>query len=114
MREINGLSNGLPFVSLPNQSSAPSADAIQERANRDVEAAADELAIHFATLLVKEMRSSLGEGLFGSGPGTDTFEGWFDDHLGRAVAKGDGLDLVGMVQAATKSRDGQAGLGGNQ
>lgn len=114
MDGINGQQHGLPLVSLQNQPTSPSASEIHRRADGDVQRAADELEVHFATLLVKEMRSSLGDGLFGSGPGTDTFEGWFDEHLGRAVAEGGGLELVGLVKAAAGSKDGQAEQGGEQ
>ena len=52
-----------------------------------------------ATQLVKEMRRSLDEGFFGSGPGTDVFEGWLDEHLGEALTRGRGLGLASAVAA---------------
>ncbi|TAJ24704.1 MAG: hypothetical protein EPO68_01110, partial [Planctomycetota bacterium] len=35
-----------------------------------------------SSLLVKEMRSTLEGGFFGSGQGADTFNGWIDEHVG--------------------------------
>jgi Rod binding domain-containing protein len=51
-----------------------------------------------ATLLVKELRRALPEGLFGEGPGADVYEGWFDEQMGRALARDGGLGLAGIVQ----------------
>ena len=39
------------------------------------------------------MRSTLPEGFFGGGTGSDVFEGWFDEHLGSSLAEGRGLGL---------------------
>jgi len=55
--------------------------------------AAQEFERLFATLLVKEMRATLPEGFFGGGAGSDVFDGWFDEHLGTALAEGRGLGL---------------------
>lgn len=51
-----------------------------------------------ATLLVKELRRALPDGLFGQGPGADVYEGWFDEHLGRDLARGGGLGLAEIVR----------------
>ena len=51
-----------------------------------------------ATVLVKELRQGLSEGFFGSGPGSDVFEGWLDEHLGTALARGGALDIAGFVR----------------
>ena len=59
----------------------------------DVGDAAREFERLFATLLVKEMRSTLPEGFFGGGAGSDVFDGWFDEHLGASLAEGHGLGL---------------------
>jgi Rod binding domain-containing protein len=55
--------------------------------------AAKEFERLFATLLVKEMRATLPEGFFGEGAGSDVFDGWFDEHLGSALAEGQGLGM---------------------
>ncbi|MBI5432618.1 MAG: rod-binding protein [Planctomycetes bacterium] len=57
------------------------------------ETAAKRFESLLATQLVKEMRRSLDEGFFGSGPGSEVFDGWLDEHLGEALAKGRGLGL---------------------
>ena len=54
----------------------------------------------FAVLLVRELRRSMPQGMFGDAPGADVYEGWFDEHLGSALAAHDALGLTGMVQAA--------------
>ena len=65
----------------------------------DVDAVAREFESLFASMLVKEMRNSLSEGLFGDGPGADTYAGWFDQHVGRQLADAGALDLAGMLRA---------------
>lgn len=59
----------------------------------DVGDAAHEFERLFATMLVKEMRTTLPEGFFGGGTGSDVFDGWFDEHLGSSLAEGRGLGL---------------------
>jgi Rod binding domain-containing protein len=53
-----------------------------------------------ATLLVKELRRSVPQGLFGQGAGADVYEGWFDEHLGRTLAERDALGLAKTIQAS--------------
>ena len=53
----------------------------------------------FASMLVKEMRQTLPKGLFGDGPGADTYSGWFDQHVGRQLAETGALDLAGILRA---------------
>lgn len=81
--------------------------ARRELRRGDVGHAAQEFERLFATLLVKEMRSTLPEGFFGGGAGSDVFDGWFDEHLGTSLAEGRGLGLrialerdLGVKQAA--------------
>ena len=52
----------------------------------------------FATLLVKEMRSTLTDGFFGEGPQSDVFGGWLDQFVGEAIARDGGLHLADGVQ----------------
>lgn len=58
---------------------------------------AREIESLFATLLASEMRKGLGEGFFGSGPGADTFNGWFDEELGSSIASRGSLGLAESV-----------------
>lgn len=62
-----------------------------------------------ATMLVKQMRQSLPEGFFGSGPGADSFGGWFDKVFGEAV--GESLEIAGMVRTSLDAK--QARLEGS-
>jgi Rod binding domain-containing protein len=54
----------------------------------------------FGVMLVRELRRSMPTGLFGEGAGADVYEGWFDEHLGAALAGRDALGIAGMVKAA--------------
>ncbi len=74
-----------------------------------LESAAEKLEALFATILVKEMRRALPNGFFGDGTGADTFNGWFDEHLGEALARSGALDLVGMIKTSLGA--GEAGGG---
>jgi Rod binding domain-containing protein len=60
-----------------------------------------------ATMLVKEMRSTLSEGFFGSGPGADTFGGWLDKTIGDSLADTWDVDLAGMVKTSLDSKQAQ-------
>jgi Rod binding domain-containing protein len=73
----------------------------QHGAEAKVAEAGRELEALFATMLVKELRRSLpGEGFFPEGPGADTYNAWFDEHLGRTLAANGFLELAGMVKTA--------------
>lgn len=61
-------------------------------------AVAREMESLFATLLVTELRKGLGEGFFGTGPGADTFNGWFDEQLGSSLASRSSLGLTEQIQ----------------
>ncbi len=50
----------------------------------------------FASMLVKEIRSTLSEGLFGSEQ-SDVFGGLFDLHIGQAMTEGRGMGIREMV-----------------
>ncbi len=85
-------------------------DAVQGRAKSLLEAARDagaqgktgEAAESFqsvlATMLIKEMRRSLPEGMFGKGPGAETYEGWFDEQVGQSMAKCNALGMDDMLR----------------
>ncbi|QDV09973.1 flagellar rod assembly protein/muramidase FlgJ [Planctomycetes bacterium Poly30] len=61
------------------------------------EMVAQEIESLFATLLVSEMRKGLGEGFFGSGAGSDTFNGWFDEEIGASLSARGSLGLADAV-----------------
>jgi Rod binding domain-containing protein len=54
----------------------------------------------FAVLLVRELRRCMPEGPFGKGPGADVYEGWFDEHLGSALAERDSIGIAGMIKTS--------------
>lgn len=89
--------------------------AQRELRKGDVSEAAREFERLFATLLVKEMRSTLPEGFFGKGAGSDVFDGWLDEHLGKSLADGRGLGLrislerdLGLKQSALENEGSDA------
>jgi Rod binding domain-containing protein len=58
----------------------------------------------FAQIFVKELRRGLGEGFFGQGAGSDTFEGWLDEHLGDSLARDGVLDLAGRIRTSLERK----------
>lgn len=64
------------------------------------EMVAQEMESLFATLLVSEMRKGLGDGFFGTGAGSDTFNGWFDEELGSSLSSRGSLGLADAVREA--------------
>lgn len=61
--------------------------------------AAGQLEKLFYTFLVKEMRKSIGDGLFGQTPGAGIYEGLFDQSMADAVTAGGGTALREAILA---------------
>ncbi len=59
----------------------------------------------FATLLVKEMRSTHSAGLFGEGTGADVYSGWFDQYLGEVLAKHGELHLASSIEKSIGQKE---------
>lgn len=92
-----------PLLSSSSETFASEAQRLQragehEKAGREMESV-------FGVMLVRELRRALPQGLFGKGPGADVFEGWFDEHLGRALAERDALGLSGMVKTSLHAKE---------
>ncbi len=85
-------------------SAAPLAARALPREKAEVEHASAMFEKLFASLLVKEMRSTLGDGFFGQGPGSDVFGGWLDEHLGSALCDGPGLGLASSLREGLLQR----------
>ncbi|MHC4892338.1 MAG: rod-binding protein [Planctomycetota bacterium] len=82
-------------------------DALRARLeNGDVDTVAREFESLFASMLIKEMRKTLDDGLFGKGPGADTYSGWFDQHVGASLADTGALDLAGMLRTGLPKGEG--------
>lgn len=85
----------------------PSVELQQRLLSRNLdlsEAEAEQVAESFdgilVSMLLKEMRTTLnGEGLFGSGPGADTYGQLFDQFLGDHIARSGG---IGVGQQLTR------------
>ena len=59
----------------------------------------------FATLLVKEMRSTHSAGIFGEGTGADIYGGWFDQFLGEVLSKHGELHLADSIENSLASKE---------
>ena len=68
------------------------------------DAAADKFESLLATMLVKELRKGLPNGFFGGESGSDIYEGWFDEHIGKALARDGGLDMEGLIRAGIETK----------
>lgn len=94
---------GLDQLQLPTPPSGDDAHVARlKRASEkgDAKDTAKQFETLFATMLVRELRRSMPEGIFGDGPGADVYEGWFDEHLGNALAQRDSLGLAGMIRTS--------------
>jgi Rod binding domain-containing protein len=67
---------------------------------QQVTKAAKEFEKLMATMLVKEMRSSLKDGFFPAGPGNDTYNAWFDEKIAESLSRANGLGLAGQLKAS--------------
>jgi Rod binding domain-containing protein len=83
-------------------------DRLQGLGGDDREYAAQEMERLFAQMLVKELRSGLSTGVFGDGPGADTYSAWFDEHLGNELADSGVLGLAGRLRVALGAQDSTA------
>jgi len=75
---------------------------------QDLEAArnaAQRLEGLFATMLVKEMRSTHSAGIFGEGTGADIYGGWLDQFLGEVLAKHGELHLADSIEGSLASKE---------
>ncbi|MBK7642609.1 MAG: rod-binding protein [Planctomycetes bacterium] len=69
--------------------------------------AAKRLESLFATMLVKEMRSTQSEtGMFGSGTSADVYGGWFDQFLGEVLSKHGELHLADSINRSLGGQEG--------
>ena len=67
--------------------------------------AAQRLEGLFATLLVKEMRSTHSASLFGEGTSSDVYGGWFDQYLGEVLAKHGELHLADSIERSLAAKE---------
>ena len=73
-----------------------SAKASSEKENLAQLDAAEQFESIFFSMLIKEMRQTLQEGLFG-GESSDSFGALFDQHMGSHLASGAGLGVRDLV-----------------
>ena len=90
-----------PLLLSPASSAETRLDGVRRAAERgDARETAHQFEELFAVMLVRELRRAMPEGPFGQGPGAHDYEGWFDEHLGGALAERDALGIAGMVKSA--------------
>lgn len=70
----------------------------------DPQAAASRFEALLATMLVKEMRTSLNDGFFGQGAQGDVYGGWLDQHVGQSLADRDALHLEGVLKESLERK----------
>ena len=75
-------------------------DAGAQARNGKTDQAAKQFEELLATMLVRELRRGLPDGFFGAGAGSDVFEGWLDEHLGRSLARDGVFDLAQEVRVS--------------
>lgn len=93
--------------SLASMPSIADVKAMEFAAGNNAEEVASSLESVFASMLIKEMRNTLSEGLFGSEQ-SDVFGGMFDLHMGQAMTEGRGLGIRDMVLAQIESQTSPA------
>jgi Rod binding domain-containing protein len=95
---MEGLTLGSAAVPQRNDLIASRISRVDKGAGKnEPEMVAQEIESLFATLLVSEMRKGLGDGFFGSGAGSDTFNGWFDEEIGASLSSRGSLGLADAV-----------------
>ncbi len=96
--ELQGLNQitGDPFGQLALGKAERALEGVKDGRNEET---VQEFQKLLSTMLVKEMRRALPEGLFGEGQGADVYEGWFDEHLGASLAERDALGFAAIVRA---------------
>lgn len=90
---------GLPTVGLqlqPNSSVPLSPSESIEQVKKNAEEVATHFEGVFMSMIIKEMRATLSEGLF-AGEASDTFGALFDLHMGQHMAERGGLGIGEMV-----------------
>ena len=97
--------DSLGSLGLDGQSAETLATARVERFRAEarledgVDAGGEAFETYFATMLVKELRSTLPNGFF-SGAGSDVYGAWFDEHIGKSLAERNALGFAGMIRAS--------------
>jgi Rod binding domain-containing protein len=94
--------NTIETLSTPPMELGAAPSLLAGRLDRNNAHSVDEVAKGFESLFVslvlKEMRQSLGpEGLFG-GDGSDIYGGMFDQYLGQALAQNGGFGLAQQIR----------------
>ena len=96
---------GIPAMSATPPISLIKTKALEMEVGRSHEEVAKSFESVFASLLIKEMRNTLSDGLFGS-EGSDVFGSLFDLHMGEAITNGRGLGVKEMILAQLDRQGG--------
>lgn len=88
------ISSYLPVAGLGDTVSDPATKPSLE--GRGIEEVAHQFESMFVSLLLKEMRQTLSEGLFG-GDNSDSYGALFDMYMGQHLAEGGALGIGQMV-----------------
>jgi Rod binding domain-containing protein len=112
---MDGIGNDLAAKAVDAMRGLDAAKATRA-AGSDAAKAAEMFEDLLATTLVRELRRGLPEGFFGAGPGSDVYEGWLDEHVGRALSRSHALDLAQAIRTSlgAKQEPAKANEGGTR
>jgi len=105
--QIDGLEK-LQISPQTSREDARLADAKRASEAGDSDGTARQFETIFAMMLVRELRRCMPQGIFGDGPGADIYEGWFDEHLGNALAREDALGISTMIKTSISRKQAAA------
>lgn len=91
---------------LTSQALAVRADHLGQELQGDVGKTADvakRLEAVFASMLIKEMRNASPGSFFGTDSASDVYGGWFDEHVGQALAERGSLHIADFVERMIQS-----------
>ena len=102
------LSNLTPASSIPIATNTPSQNAkltpVQQTAVAHLHAAAEQFEGIFVGMMMKEMRSSVGDdSMFGKSPATDMFNSMLDDQRAQNMSQSGALGIGKLVEAQLRS-----------
>lgn len=85
-------------------------DARADQVGKELQSAASKTAdvakrleAVFASMLIKEMRNASPGSFFGTDSASDVYGGWFDEHVGQALAERGSLHIAEFVERMIQS-----------
>ncbi|MEZ5977546.1 MAG: rod-binding protein [Planctomycetota bacterium] len=104
MDVLQQLQTGMDSQTAASMRDLAEAKHIAETARGDLSGAAQKFEALLATTLVREMRQTLDEGFFGSGPGSDSYSGILDEKIAEQLVRRPIFGIEKMLEAAQRGR----------